>query len=147
MNLFSTITLYGMPCSLVLSAVILAMALRNPRYSLQDYPRDIQAAAPPKTPAERRASAYWAAVMVQAMSQSRISQSTILSKKDSRSVVLAGLRLSAALHKCVYTVLKSQMHEIDWAPPQKVKQAKCRRPPSPAAMTISSPAAIVVGEW
>ena len=62
MNLFSTIILYGVPCSLILSAVILAMAWRNPRFLLQDYPSDIRAAAPPKTPAERRASAYWAAL-------------------------------------------------------------------------------------
>jgi hypothetical protein len=62
MNLFSTIILYGVPCSLILSAVILAMAWRNPRFLLQDYPRDIRAAAPPKTPAERRASACWAAL-------------------------------------------------------------------------------------
>jgi hypothetical protein len=62
MNLLSIIVLYGLPCSLVLSALILAMALRNPRFLLQDYPRDIQAAVPPKTQAERRASAYWAAI-------------------------------------------------------------------------------------
>jgi hypothetical protein len=64
MTLFSTIVLYGVPYSLVLSAVILAMALRNPRFLLQDYPRDIQAAVPPKTPAERRASAYWATIFI-----------------------------------------------------------------------------------
>jgi hypothetical protein len=62
MNLFSTIILYGVPCSLILSAVILAMALRNPRFLLQDYPGDIRAAVPPKTTAKRRASAYWAAL-------------------------------------------------------------------------------------
>jgi hypothetical protein len=62
MNLFSTVIDYGVPCSLVLSTLILAMALRNPRFLLQDYPKDIQAAVPPKTPAERRASAYWATI-------------------------------------------------------------------------------------
>jgi hypothetical protein len=36
-----------------LSAVLLAMALRNPRLMLQDYPKDVQASVPPKTTAER----------------------------------------------------------------------------------------------
>jgi hypothetical protein len=38
------------------------MASRNPRFLLQDYLSDIRAAVPPKTPAERRARAYWAAL-------------------------------------------------------------------------------------
>jgi hypothetical protein len=42
-----------------LSAVLFAMALRNPRLMLQDYPKDMQAAVPPKTAAERRETVGW----------------------------------------------------------------------------------------
>jgi len=43
----------------VLSAVLLAMGLRNPRLMLQDYPDDVRAAVPPKTAAERRETLWW----------------------------------------------------------------------------------------
>ena len=43
-----------MPLSLMLSALLLAVIRANPRLMLQDYPKDIQAAVPPKTPAEKR---------------------------------------------------------------------------------------------
>jgi len=42
-----------------LSAVLLAMGLRNPRLLLQDYPGDVRAAVPPKTAAERRETVWW----------------------------------------------------------------------------------------
>jgi hypothetical protein len=42
-----------------LSAVLLAIGLRNPRVMLQDYPSDVQAAVPPKTAAERRETVWW----------------------------------------------------------------------------------------
>lgn len=42
-----------------LSAVLLGIGLRNPRLMLQDYPKDVQAAVPPKTAAERRETIWW----------------------------------------------------------------------------------------
>ncbi|MBA2287455.1 MAG: nitroreductase, partial [Ktedonobacteraceae bacterium] len=63
MNIFSTIIIYGIPCSFILCIVILAMLRYNPRLLLQDYPQDVQQKVPPKTPAEKRVSAYWAAVI------------------------------------------------------------------------------------
>jgi hypothetical protein len=42
-----------------LSTVLLGIGLRNPRLMLQDYPRDVQAAVPPKTAAERRETVWW----------------------------------------------------------------------------------------
>jgi hypothetical protein len=59
MNTLSTILLYGIPACLLLSAVLLVMGLVNPRLMLQDYPKDIQAAVPPKTPEEKRQTFYW----------------------------------------------------------------------------------------
>jgi len=63
MNILPTIIIYGIPCSFILSIVILAMLLYNPRLLLQDYPKDVQQKVPPKTPAEKRASAAWATVI------------------------------------------------------------------------------------
>lgn len=42
-----------------LSAILLGIGLRNPRLMLQDYPKDVQAAVPPKTDAERRETVWW----------------------------------------------------------------------------------------
>jgi hypothetical protein len=64
MTLLSMIVIYGVPGSLVLSAVTLTMLWYNPRLLLQDYPSDVQAAVPPKTPAEKRLSLYWTAVFL-----------------------------------------------------------------------------------
>lgn len=64
MAILATILIYGVPGSLVLSALILAMVWHNPRLLLQDYPKDVRAAVPPKTPAEKRWSAYWAGVFL-----------------------------------------------------------------------------------
>lgn len=60
MAILATILIYGVPCSLLLSALILVMLWHNPRLLLQDYPKDVRAAVPPKTPAEKRWSAYGA---------------------------------------------------------------------------------------
>ncbi len=62
MNILSTIIIFGVPCSLILSVAVMAMLWYNPRLLLQDYPKDVQQQVPPKTPAEKRVSAYWAAV-------------------------------------------------------------------------------------
>ena len=43
-----------------LPAVLLGIGLRNPRLMLQDYPKDVQAAVPPKTEAEQRETVWWA---------------------------------------------------------------------------------------
>jgi hypothetical protein len=96
MTLFSTIIAYGVPCSLVLSALILAMALSNPRYLLQDYPRDVQAAVPPKTAAERRASAYWAALFFLALLAFPIAAalSTKAAQRDFLSIFLSAFGVS-----------------------------------------------------
>lgn len=44
---------------IALSAVLLAIGLRNPRLMFQDYPKDVQAAVPPKTTGERRETRWW----------------------------------------------------------------------------------------
>jgi len=59
MNLFFTVVVYGAIASLLLSAVLPIMGLVNPRLMLQDYPKDIQAAVPPKTDQEKRQTLYW----------------------------------------------------------------------------------------
>ena len=64
MAILATILVYGVPGSLVLSALILAMLWHNPRLLLQDYPKDVRAAVPPKTLTEKRLSSYWAAVFL-----------------------------------------------------------------------------------
>jgi hypothetical protein len=63
-TLMSTILLYGALLSISLSTLIVAMLVRNPRLMLHSYPRDVRGAVAPKTPAERRESARWAAVFL-----------------------------------------------------------------------------------
>lgn len=58
MNVFANILTFGSALSLVLSILILAVIRANPRLMLQDYPKDIQAAVPPKTPTEQRQTRY-----------------------------------------------------------------------------------------
>jgi hypothetical protein len=60
----STILLYGALLSISLSTLIMAMLVRNPRLMLHSYPKDVRAAVAPKTPAERRESAGWAAIFL-----------------------------------------------------------------------------------
>ena len=50
-----------------ISALLLAIGVRNPRVMLQDYPKDVQAAVPPKTLAERRETVWWGAALIVAL--------------------------------------------------------------------------------
>jgi hypothetical protein len=59
MTLLFSVVLYGVPLSISLSALIMTMLVRNPRLLLHSYPKDIRAAVPPKSLAERRESACW----------------------------------------------------------------------------------------
>ena len=59
MKTLSTILIYGIPGSVLISAVLLGMIWVNPRLMLQDYPKDVQAAVPPKAPEEKRQTLYW----------------------------------------------------------------------------------------
>ncbi|HZR38783.1 MAG TPA: hypothetical protein VFB12_01615 [Ktedonobacteraceae bacterium] len=63
MDILSTIIIYGIACSFLISIVVLAQLWYNPRLLLQDYPKDVQQQVPPKTPAEKRVSTYWAVVL------------------------------------------------------------------------------------
>ena len=60
MSTLSTILLYGVPASLLLSVVILVMGRINPRLLLRSYPKDVKAAVPPMTEREKRQTLYWA---------------------------------------------------------------------------------------
>ncbi|WP_220198018.1 hypothetical protein [Ktedonospora formicarum] len=53
------ILLYGIPASLLLSAIIVGMGLVNPRLMLRSYPKDVRAAVPPQTDQEKRQTLYW----------------------------------------------------------------------------------------
>jgi hypothetical protein len=64
MGLLLIIIVYGVPYAVTLLALLLAMLWHNPRLLLQDYPKDVRAAAPAKTPAEKRASLYWSAAFL-----------------------------------------------------------------------------------
>jgi hypothetical protein len=59
-DLLRTALLFGLPACVLLAAIILLMVSGNPRLMLQDYPKDVQAAVPPKTAQERRQTLYWA---------------------------------------------------------------------------------------
>jgi hypothetical protein len=58
-NILTTILVYGVPASILLSAIILAMIRVNPRLMLRSYPKDVRAAMPPQTAAEKRQTLYW----------------------------------------------------------------------------------------
>lgn len=49
----------GSILSVIASALLIVCLYVNPRIFLQDYPKDIQEAVPPKTPSEKRASLFW----------------------------------------------------------------------------------------
>ena len=51
---WARILIDGMVLSFVLGAILLLILRINPRLMLQDYPEDIKAGVPPKTPEERR---------------------------------------------------------------------------------------------
>ncbi len=58
-SVLASILLYGLILSVVFSAIVLGMVLVNPRLMLQDYPKDIQAAVPPKTATEKHQTVIW----------------------------------------------------------------------------------------
>ena len=64
MTLMFTSVLYGLLLSTSLSVLIMIMLARNPRLLLHSYPKDVRAAVPPKSPAERRESICWAAMFL-----------------------------------------------------------------------------------
>ena len=64
MSVLLIILVYGVPLSLVLSALLLTMIRANPRLMLQDYPKDIQAAVPPKTSAEKHQTRFWGIILL-----------------------------------------------------------------------------------
>lgn len=59
MTTISIILLYGLLASLIGSAIIFAMSWVNPRLMLRSYPKDVQAAVPPQTAAEKRQTLSW----------------------------------------------------------------------------------------
>jgi hypothetical protein len=59
MNTLFLILLYGLPASLLLTLILLAMGLVNPRLTLRSYPKDVKAAVPPQTDQEKRQTLYW----------------------------------------------------------------------------------------
>lgn len=59
MHTLITILLYGIPATVLISALLLAIGLSNPRVMLQDYPKDVQAVVEPKTAQEKRQTLYW----------------------------------------------------------------------------------------
>ena len=64
MTLMFTVVLHGLPLSISLSVLITLMLVRNPRLLLHSYPKDIRAAVPPRSPAERRESTCWTAMFL-----------------------------------------------------------------------------------
>jgi len=64
MTLMFTVVLHGLPLSISLSVLIMVMLVRNPRLLLHSYPKDVRAAVPRKSLAERRESSCWAAMFL-----------------------------------------------------------------------------------
>jgi hypothetical protein len=60
MHLLTLTIAYGLAACVLLVMWLFLLGRTNPRIMLQDYPRDVQAAVPPKTAAERRQTIYWA---------------------------------------------------------------------------------------
>jgi hypothetical protein len=60
MNLVTMTIAFGLAACVFLVVWLLLLGRTNPRIMLQDYPRDVQAAVPPKTAHERRQTVYWA---------------------------------------------------------------------------------------
>jgi len=59
MSTFSTILVYGIPASLLLSVVIAGMGLTNPRLLLRSYPKNVQAVVRPMSEREMRQTLSW----------------------------------------------------------------------------------------
>jgi hypothetical protein len=64
MTLMFTSILYGLLLSISLSVLIMIMLVRNQRLLLHSYPKDVRAAVPPKSPAERREGTCWKAMFL-----------------------------------------------------------------------------------
>jgi len=60
MNLLTMTIAFGLAACALLVVWLFLLGRTNPRIMLQDYPRDVQAAVPPKTAQERRQTIYWA---------------------------------------------------------------------------------------
>src|SRR5215468_8057805 len=60
MHLLTMTIAFGLAACVLLVVWLLLLGRTNPRIMLQDYPRDVQAAVPPKTAQERRQTVYWA---------------------------------------------------------------------------------------
>jgi hypothetical protein len=60
MNLVTMTIAFGLAACVLLVLWLFLLGRTNPRIMLQDYPRDVQAAVPPKTAQERRQTVYWA---------------------------------------------------------------------------------------
>jgi hypothetical protein len=60
MNLLTMTIALGLAACVLLVVWLVLLGRTNPRIMLQDYPRDVQAAVPPKTAQERRQTIYWA---------------------------------------------------------------------------------------
>lgn len=60
MNLLTMTIAFGLAACVLLVVWLFLLGRTNPRIMLQDYPRDVQAAVPPKTAQERRQTVYWA---------------------------------------------------------------------------------------
>jgi hypothetical protein len=58
---------FALVAMVAISALLVAIGLRNPRVMLQDYPKDVQAAVPPKTVAERRETVWWGTALIVAL--------------------------------------------------------------------------------
>src|SRR5215468_8588310 len=60
MHLATMTIAFGLAACALLVVWLFLLGRTNPRIMLQDYPRDVQAAVPPKTAQERRQTIYWA---------------------------------------------------------------------------------------
>jgi len=60
MNLLTMTIAFGLAACVLFVVWLFLLGRTNPRIMLQDYPRDVQAAVPPKSAQERRQTVYWA---------------------------------------------------------------------------------------
>jgi hypothetical protein len=60
LHLLTTTIAFGLAACVLLVVWLVLLGRTNPRIMLQDYPRDVQAAVPPKTAAQRRQTILWA---------------------------------------------------------------------------------------
>ena len=60
MNLLTMTITFGLAACVLLVVWLVLLGRTNPAIMLQDYPRDVQAAVPPKSAQERRQTIYWA---------------------------------------------------------------------------------------